>query len=441
MWEPGTAAEDSSPGTTDSPREGAARNGNPPGRRGRPRNGSANRRVDFARSGEILYISSVDVSLGNGPGVSEREFITALYSAVGSRAHFLIPKPAGTVPDLPVSACTFTLPHRQHHPLHFAAHSFSKVRRARHLLAHRHFDLLVFRLDVLPVAALLITRGQQTPYALKTLGQNSLKILDERGGWVGRSLVGLNRWMVRRVVSNAIVADSVTELQAEFLASGLGVDRAKIVCIDNAVNTRRFHRTDPGVARAELGLADYDPIIGYVGSRPSERGGMALIEAAARLSPRYPRLGVLIVGDGPGMGSLRSRAQELGVEHRCVLTGHVPFDRVPVYVNSLDVAVSISDREDRRAASELKVRQYLACGKPVVISPGGNEFVAREDLGSVVDSTDRDAVAAALDRCLALPSAQREEFALRAEAYMQRHLSMENAIAQRFALWEERLNG
>jgi glycogen synthase len=75
-----------------------------------------------------------------------------------------------------------------------------------------------------------------------------------------------------------------------------------------------------------------------------------------------------------------------------------------------------------------------------VISPGGNEFVAREDLGSVVDSTDRDAVAAALDRRLALSSAQREEFALRAEAYMRRHLSMENAIAQRLALWEERLN-
>ena len=43
-------------------------------------------------------------------------------------------------------------------------------------------------------------------YALKTLGQNSLKILDSRGGWIGRSLKGINRWMVRRVVSGAIVA-------------------------------------------------------------------------------------------------------------------------------------------------------------------------------------------------------------------------------------------
>ena len=62
-------------------------------------------------------------------------------------------------------------------------------------------------------------------------------------------------------------------------------------------------------------------------------------------------------------------------------------------------AVSISSLEDRRAASELKVRQYLACGKPVVISPGGNEFVAHEGLGSVVDPSDPEAIAAIAGAC------------------------------------------
>jgi len=397
--------------------------------------------IDFASSGDILYVSSIDVSVGNGPGVNEREFIHALHAAMGSRAHFLIPAPEHPVSDLPLSDCTFTRPHRRHHPLHFLAHSWSKVRRARALLAERHFDMLVFRLDVLPVAALLITRKCGTPYALKTLGQNSIKILDTRGGWLGRSLKGLNRHMVKQVVSGAIVADSVTELQAEFLASGLDEDPARIVWVDNAVNTERFSRTSPEIARAELGLEAHDPIIGYVGSRPSERGGMALIEAAARLSEKYPRLGVLIVGDGPGMESLRRRAGELGVEERCVLTGYVPFDRVPVHINALDVAVSISRLADRRAASELKVRQYLACGKPVVISPGGNEFVAHEGLGSVVDPSDPEAIAAALDRWLAPSPTECEDFARRAEEYMRRHLSMESAIAKRFSLWKERLGG
>ena len=263
-------------------------------------------------------------------------------------------------------------------------------------------------------------------------------------GEVGVEIVrNVRRWVDDKVVPTANELEHSgefpTELQAKFLASGLGEDPSRIVWIDNAVNTKRFSRTSPELARAELGLDAYDPIIGYVGSRPAERGGMALIEAAARLSEKYPRLGVLIVGDGPGTEGLRERARELGVEESCVLTGYVPFDRVPVHINALDVAVSISQLEDRRAASELKVRQYLACGKPVVLSPGGNEFVAREELGSVVDPLDPDAIAASLDRWLALSSGQRGEFALRAEEYMRRHLSMESAIAERFSLWGERL--
>lgn len=398
-------------------------------------------RLDFAREGEILYVSSVDVSVGNGPGVNEREFILALHAAMGSRAHFLIPEPERPVPELPAADCTFVRPHRRHHPLHFLLHAASKVRHARELLARRHFDLMVFRLDVLPIAVRTITRGCDVPYALKTLGQNSLKILDVRGGWVGRRLKGLNARMVREVVAGAIVADTVTELQAEFLASSLGEAPERIVCIDNAVNTDRFHPGSTETARAEIGVEDFDPLIGYVGGRPAERGGRALVEAAARLSERYPRLGVLIVGDGPGMEGLRARAKELGVDERCVLTGYVPFDRVPAHVNALDVAVSISQLEDRRAASELKVRQYLACGKPVVISPGGNEFVAREGLGSVVDPADWDGIAEALDGWLRLSATECEAFAERAEAYMRRNLSMESAIARRFALWSERLGG
>jgi hypothetical protein len=31
--------------------------------------------MDLKTNGRILYISSVDVSIGNGPGVNEREFI------------------------------------------------------------------------------------------------------------------------------------------------------------------------------------------------------------------------------------------------------------------------------------------------------------------------------------------------------------------------------
>ena len=66
------------------------------------------------------------------------------------------------------------------------------------LLAQRRFDLLVFRLDVLPLAPLYITRRHRIPYALKTLGQGMVNVLNEKGGLLGKSLVGVNRGMGAR---------------------------------------------------------------------------------------------------------------------------------------------------------------------------------------------------------------------------------------------------
>jgi glycosyltransferase involved in cell wall biosynthesis len=166
---------------------------------------------------------------------------------------------------------------------------------------------------------------------------------------------------------------------------------------------------------------------------------MQLIDAAPGLLSKYPDLGVVIIGDGKELADMKERARVLEVADRCRFEGYVPFDRIPLYVNSLDVGVSISYRDDRRVNSELKVRQYLACGKPVVISPGSNEFVVEEDLGSVVQPNDIHAIATEIDRWLSLSSDERETFSQRSAEYMRNNLSMEAAVSKRIELWSERL--
>jgi glycosyltransferase involved in cell wall biosynthesis len=384
--------------------------------------------MDLKKNGRILYISSVDVSIGNGPGVNEREFIVAMHRVMGDRAHFLIPQPANEVPDLPANACTFCLPHRRHHPLHFPGHVISQARLANDVLCRKKFDLLLFRLDVLPLAAFYITRKYPIPYALKTLGQGTMNALAERGGWLGRSLMALNRRLVKQIVAKALLADSVSMMQVEQLKHLLSVDSDKIVWTALSANVRK-----------ELGLAQFDPIMGYIGTRPWERGGWQLVEVAPRLLSKYPNLGLVILGEGKELDALKRRARELQVETHCRFAGYVPFDKVPLYVNSLDVGVSISVREDRRAASELKVRQYLACGKPVVVSPGSNDFVAVENFGAIVQPMDLQGIAAACDRWLSLTAEERREFACKAVDYMRNNLALEAAITRRFALWTEQL--
>jgi glycosyltransferase involved in cell wall biosynthesis len=299
--------------------------------------------------------------------------------------------------------------------------------------------MLVFRLDVLPFCPFYITRNHKIPYTIKTLSQDLLSALSERGGWLGRSLEGTNRWLIRQLVAKALVGDACTTAEVEYFQRLSGVDPQGIVWIDNAVNPSRFSPAPTLEARRQLGLAGLDPIMGYIGSVPSEYGAGQLVEVAPRLTSRYPNLGILVVGDGPGHSSLEKRAEELGIRDRCVFTGYIPFDEVPVCVNALDVGVSFL--EPRLAvASEQKVRQYLACGKPVVVSPGGNDyFLAGSGLGSIIPAADLEGIAAQLDHWLSLTPVERSEFAHRASKYARDNLSVRASVARRLEIWNERL--
>ncbi len=398
--------------------------------------------INLQKSGRILYVTSADISIGNGPGVNEREFVLGLFSLLGDRAHVMIPEPEESLPDgLPEGCVTLVKPHKRHHPLYFFSHVISQKFQADKLFAQKQFDLLAFRLDVLPFGPYYITRKFKTSYALKTLDQGMVNVLKERGGILGRSLVGINHKLVKTIVDNAIQADTVSVMQQKYLVELLSIEDGKLVWIDNAVNTKRFFPMPVESIRAELGLSQFDMVIGYVGTRPWERGGMQLVESLPHLTLKYPNIGVVILGGGDGLNLLYEKAQQLGVTDRCVFTGYVPFKCVPKYVNALDIGVSLSYRVDRMAASELKVRQYLACGKPVILSPGSNDFVEVNRFGSIVDPHDSDAVFMALDHWLSLSLQEKEDFSSYVVSYMQEKMSIEAAISKRLELWSEKLNG
>jgi glycosyltransferase involved in cell wall biosynthesis len=396
--------------------------------------------IDLFKEGRILYVSSIDVSIGDGPGVNEREFIIALHELLGDRVNFLIPQPRNLVSDLPVDRCWFCVSHNRRHPLSFWRHVASQISQANALLKNRKYDLLVFRLGILPIVQRYITRNYRIPYVIKTLGQGPIKVFDKKGGLVGKALRRPNLQMFQNIVSKSQVADACSLLHVEYLQEILGVPKDHVVWIDNAVNTKRFFPTSTSEARSTLNLTQFNPIIGYVGTRPWERGGMQIIEAAPKLLPKYPNLGLVILGDGKELEPMKARATELEIRDHCRFEGYVPFHQIPLYVNSLDLGVSISLQDERRFSAELKVRQYLACGKPVIVGPGSNEFVLAEKFGSYVESTNIDSIANEADKWLSLTKTEKEIFASRSYRYMQTHLSMEAMVKKRISLWNDRLN-
>jgi len=106
--------------------------------------------VDLTRKGAVLYISSVDISQPNGPGVNEREFVVFLSEKLGKRVSFILPKPENIF-DWKPSKCFFYPVIRRGLFKNTISQivSISFVQIIKYLKASRKtkFDLVVFRLN------------------------------------------------------------------------------------------------------------------------------------------------------------------------------------------------------------------------------------------------------------------------------------------------------
>jgi len=261
----------------------------------------------------LLYASTIDVSVPNGPGVNEREFVCALQRRFGEKVRFLLPVPADPSIVLGLGRLR-TFPKFSSRMMHWALQLaicwqlFCEIRR-------RKPALIIFRCGQLPVGLAVFAKLSRVPIVLKTQGDPTMQYLcDKPGlkGWLSRRLRPINLWAVQVLVDRAVSVDCCTrQLVARNRDYLRRVADGKIVLIENATNVQRFQPASATEARRRVGLASFSPVIGYVGGVPWERGGRQIILAVARLRDRYPGIaGAIVGGAGPewflrGLGHLR----------------------------------------------------------------------------------------------------------------------------------------
>jgi L-malate glycosyltransferase len=95
-------------------------------------------------------------------------------------------------------------------------------------------------------------------------------------------------------------------------------------------------QSQPELAR-ELGIAESDFVVGFVGRFVEEKGLLTLVEALAGLADQPWKL--LLLGRGPLQSSLLEMAGEKGIREKLILVESVPHDRVYQYINLMDTLV------------------------------------------------------------------------------------------------------
>jgi len=142
-------------------------------------------------------------------------------------------------------------------------------------------------------------------------------------------------------------------------------------------------RPDGNLIREKYGIKNEKILINIGRIAPEKNLGLLLQSFKLLLDREQPNsLKLLIVGDGSELGSLRSRAAELGLGERIIFTGLVAPPEVPNYLAAADLFVMTSTSE----VKPLVQLEALAAGVPVVAvaAAGANDTITHDFNGLLV---------------------------------------------------------
>ena len=370
----------------------------------------------------ILFLAlDVDLRLNRGDAVHTRA-IASSWARAGHRVHLVVGTDGnpGKIPGVEISV--------------------RPVRGDLPILACVNEIMRLFQPDIVyerrfsPKISMAVSMLTGTPFAVEYNG-----IVDEEAAMQGRPLpntwIGHLKTAVRvRMLRRASAVVTVTQGLGEIVIQRYGVDPERVFIAENGVDPELFQPLDRAESRFLLDLSP-GPLICYVGNLVGWQGLETLLNAMTAL-PKEVRL--ILVGDGPSRHYLAHMVERIGLSEQVQFVGTVPHEQVPRYIASADVCVASfsSERNLKSGVSALKVMEYLACGRPIVVTaiPGATEIVEAYGCGLVVRPEDPNAFSAALGQVIHRPIFL--EAALRASEFVRKERSWDRTAGILLGVFE-----
>lgn len=230
--------------------------------------------------------------------------------------------------------------------------------------------------------AMLLKYEFRLPYVVSLRGSD-VPGYSRKYIWLYPLLKQIIRFVWKR--SAAIVPNSQGLLQ---LAKQTDPQQAFTI-IENGVDTKHFV--------PDLIKRPADTFIVTPGaSRVTERKGLHyLVEAIARLAPKYPELRLKVMGDGNARPSLESLVKERGLEEKVQFLGRIPREATKDYYQEASLFVLPSLNEGMSNA----MLEALASGLPIISTPtgGAEELVVEGKNGVIIPEKSVEAIADAIE--------------------------------------------
>jgi len=256
------------------------------------------------------------------------------------------------------------------------------------------------------LAALLVHGWRRAPlvFDLQDIWPDSVRATGVMGpGAVFRMLLRLERFFYRRC---ALIV-GITEGFRQYLLK-LGVRPERVAVIHNGVNWQMFAGAEAGEEFRREHQLEGNFVVGYAGNIGLAQGLGTLLDAAESL--RSEPVKFLLVGEGTDKRRLLGLARERGLANVRFADG-MPRDRVASVLAGCDALLLVLRKDPLfEVTIPSKLYEYMAAGKPVICSVGGEaaDLVASSQCGLLATPSDGTDLARTVRRLRENPALCRE---------------------------------
>ncbi|MHA1820281.1 MAG: glycosyltransferase family 4 protein [Promethearchaeota archaeon] len=216
---------------------------------------------------------------------------------------------------------------------------------------------------------------------LKIIKKEKIDVIYERGGSYGIGVLCANltgrinftefidilywNWALKKT-------DVITSYFTKSHVPGF-IERDKIKLVYTSVDPDRFNPDIPVLeVKRKYNLKEEDFIGVYVGAFYSWHGLENVVDAFnllmesaefEKLEHLREHLKIILVGNGETFGIIKEKvSKNFKLKNKIILTGRVPFNEVPAYVNAASFCLTLNEYD----AIGLKTFEYMACAKPLI---------------------------------------------------------------------------
>jgi glycosyltransferase involved in cell wall biosynthesis len=381
----------------------------------------------------LLYSSTVDISISNGPGVNERGFIKDMGKRFNKNFKAVIPRPSKGLPEdlSKVNIGYLNYFRSSRNSAGWIETRLVGIFRLRLIISEFKPDFIVMRLGALCLPQYFAIQGNSIPFALKTNSDNFKSFYAVNS--LRKISFGINEYLVKIMRKKATAIDVANNIQFNAINEKFPHIKNRLKIIENGVDIEMFSSIQGNRIRKKYKIAKDDIVIGYVGSFPMQRGGKEVIDLVYHLHQSFPIKGI-IVGDSGEADDCRKYTNDFKISDLVTITGEIDYSEVPDIMSAMDIGLSIL-RPDKQYASEQKVRQYLASGLCVIGTKGSNDFLKGFNFARVVSGNDITEIIEATVSLIANDRNQLKYLGNRAKQFAKEKLSIESRNNYRLNLW------